>query len=222
VTAGVYVQYGCGFSAGDGWLNFDASPVLRLERIPLIGDAISGAFSGNRRRFPATVRYGDIRKGPLVQAGTADAVYASHVLEHLSLSDFKKALKNTHAMLATGGVFRLIVPDLLERARHYVSTAGENPRAAEWFMRETFLGREHRPTRILGLLREFFGNSAHLWMWDEASLTEELKHAGFAGVRRCEIGDSGLDAFDSVEMASRFHDPSLNIRECAMEARKPA
>ncbi len=70
----VYVQYGCGYSACEGWLNFDASPTLRIERIPLFGNIISAAFSGNRDRFPASVRYGDIRKGPLVPEGSADGV----------------------------------------------------------------------------------------------------------------------------------------------------
>lgn len=107
-----YVQYGCGFSAGDGWLNFDASPTLRIEKIPFFGKIASVALSGNSDRFPESVRYGDIRKGPLVPAGTADGIYASHVLEHLSLVDFRKALANTYLMLADGGVFRLIVPDL--------------------------------------------------------------------------------------------------------------
>ena len=98
-----YVQYGCGFSVGEGWLNFDASPTLRIERIPFFGNKVSAVFSGNRERFPASVRYGDICKGPLVPAGTADGVYASHVLEHLSLSDFRKALANTYKMLADEG-----------------------------------------------------------------------------------------------------------------------
>ena len=81
-------------------------------------------------------------------AGTADGVYASHVLEHLSLSDFRTALENTYRMLADGGVFRLIVPDHFERARKYVSTAKENPEAAEHFIRATLLGKEYRPRGI--------------------------------------------------------------------------
>jgi hypothetical protein len=76
-----YVQYGCGFSAGEGWLNFDASPTVRIERIPFFGNMFSVAFSGNFHRFPASVKYGDIRKGPLIPPGTADGIYASHVLE---------------------------------------------------------------------------------------------------------------------------------------------
>ncbi|MCI5142460.1 MAG: methyltransferase type 11, partial [Candidatus Electrothrix sp. ATG1] len=30
-----FIHYGCGLSAPESWLNFDASPTLRLQRIPL-------------------------------------------------------------------------------------------------------------------------------------------------------------------------------------------
>lgn len=215
-----YIQYGCGFSVGEGWLNFDASPTLRIERIPLFGDKVSAAFSGNRERFRACVRYGDICKGPLLPAGTADGVYASHVLEHLSLSDFRKALENTYEMLADGGVFRLIVPDLLERARRYVFKAEKKSEAAEEFLRSTLLGKEHRPRGLSGILRDLVGNSGHRWMWDETSITEELRWVRFTRIRRCSCGDSGIPMFDAVEEASRFYDMDLNIQGCAMEARK--
>src|SRR5262249_14688069 len=104
----VYVQYGCGFSAGKDWLNFDNSPTLRIERLPAIG-TILWKTTGNARRFPILVEYGDILKGLPVAANTAKGVYASHVLEHLALNDFKTAIQNTFRMLAPGGVFRLIV-----------------------------------------------------------------------------------------------------------------
>jgi hypothetical protein len=216
-----YVQYGCAFSAAEGWQNFDASPTLWIERLPGIGDILSAVFSGNNGRFPKSVKFGDIRKGPLVPAGTADGVYASHVLEHLSLDDFRIALVNTHEMLSHGGVFRLIVPDLYERARRYVLDAEINPAAAEAFMRSTYLGKQSRPTGAIGIVRQFLGNSDHLWMWDESSITQELSRAGFTDIRRCDIGDSGIKIFEQVECKGRFYDIDLGIRECAMEARKP-
>ena len=123
-------------------------------------------------------------------------------------------------MLADGGVFRLIVPDLFERARRYVSTAEEKAEAAEEFLRATLLGKEYRLTGLSGILRDIIGNSGHLWMWDETSITEELKRVGFTRIRRCNCGDSGIPMFDAVEEASRFYDTSLNLQECAMEAQK--
>ncbi len=34
----IYVQYGCGLSAPAGWNNYDASPTLRLQKLPVVGD----------------------------------------------------------------------------------------------------------------------------------------------------------------------------------------
>ena len=54
-----YLQYGCGWWAPKGWRNFDASPTLRFERLPLIG----WLYTRNSQRFPENVEYGDIVKG---------------------------------------------------------------------------------------------------------------------------------------------------------------
>ena len=98
------MNYGCGFSPGDGWLNFDSSPTLRFERIPLLGKV----YTKNEQRFPANVMYGDIVKGPLCPPNEAAGVFASHVLEHLTYSDFSIALKHTWIMLKPSGIFRLL------------------------------------------------------------------------------------------------------------------
>jgi hypothetical protein len=218
----VYVQYGCGFSVGDGWMNFDSSPTLRLERIPLLGNALSALFSGNKQRFPAVVRYGDIRKGLPVADGTVRGVYASHVLEHLSFLDLRQALVNTMRMLAPGGIFRLIVPDLQERAKRYVAEAEKGSSdAAAAFLRNSHLGWEQRPRTLIGHVRQLIGGSAHLWMWDAYSMTAELQRLGFVQIRRCEFGDSSDPMFSRVEHPGRFVDEYLGTRECALESRKP-
>jgi hypothetical protein len=119
--------------------------------------------------------------------------------------------------LEPGGVFRLIVPDLEERARRYVHEASSRcAEASETFMRTTHLGLEQRPRSLLGRVRLLIGGSAHLWMWDEASIAEELRKSGFISIRRCEFGDA-----DEVEDPGRFIDQSLNLRELAIEACKP-
>lgn len=208
---GLYVQFGAGFSGPEGWLNFDASPTLRLERAPLVGRFVKR----NRSRFPKSVTHGDIIKGLPVPNGSADGVYASHVLEHLSRSDFETALRNTFNILKPGGRFRLIVPDLEWRARSYIADIDSgNRQANDDFMRSAHLGTERRN------LLQALGNSNHLWMWDEPSMTDALTGAGFVSVRRCRIGDSGDPMFDLVEDESRFvagaHD------ELAMEAMRPS
>jgi SAM-dependent methyltransferase len=214
----LYVQYGCGLSCPAGWLNFDASPTLRLQRLPAIGRLFGGAV-----RFPDGVRYGDIVKGLPLADATADGVYASHVLEHLTLADCAVALRNTFALLKPGGLFRLVVPDLECRARQYLKRLeGGDAQANTWFMRAAGFGAERRSRGAAALARTTFGNSAHLWMWDERALAAALRQAGFADVRRCRFNDCADPAFRAVEDAGRFLDAAERLEECAMEARKPA
>ena len=81
-----YLQFGCGLSSPERWRNFDASPTLRFERIPVVGTL----YNKNTVRFPKNVEYGDIVKGLPVLDESQCGVYCSHVLEHLSLGDCRQ------------------------------------------------------------------------------------------------------------------------------------
>jgi len=202
-------------------LNFDSSPTLRIERLPIIGKLL-GRMSGNSQCFPDLVKFGDICRGLPVPANSVRGVYASHVLEHLAYNDFRIALQNTFRILEPGGIFRLIVPDLQERARRYIQEVSNgSPAASANFMRACHLGLEQRPKSILGRIRLLVGGSSHLWMWDEPSMAEQLKKAGFIDIKRSEFGDSNDPMFAQVEDLGRFIDSTLNLRELAMTARKP-
>jgi predicted SAM-dependent methyltransferase len=213
----MYVQYGCGLCAPNEWLNFDSSPTLRIEKIYGIGHFIRK----NPHKFPRNVRFGDIICGLALPNNSADAVYASHVLEHFALEDLRKALDNTLNLLKPGGIFRFVVPDLGWTARQYVSSFEiGDAMAASTFVRRCHFGRERNPKTSIAKLSLLFGQSDHLWMWDEFSMRKALVDSGFGQVRRCEIGDSGDPMFDLVEDPGRFFD--AGFPELAFEARKPA
>jgi predicted SAM-dependent methyltransferase len=195
-SSGLYVQYGCGFNAPKNWRNFDASPTLRFERVPVV----SRLYSKNINRFPPNVEYGDIVKGLPLAPESCAALYASHVLEHLSLEDFRAALRNTFDLLQPRGVFRLVVPDLEILARRYLDSS--NSDAALAFMKESSLGVENRSRTIGGFFRSWLGNSSHLWMWDLKSLTRELSEVGFVRIRKCSFGDEPI--FRDAEDRARF------------------
>lgn len=217
------VHYGSHVHAPEDWANFDASPTLLLQRLPLIGGTLH-RMSGMAEKFPPSVRYGDITRGLPFEDGSVSAVYASHVLEHLSHEDFYAALEETHRMLRPGGVFRLIVPDLAGRAQRYLDGhARGDGAAAERFMRETLLGRQSRPKSLKARAKALFGNEVHLWMWDEPSMRAALSAVGFGDIRLCKIGDADDPAFRSVERRNRFFDEDLGgLPEVAMECRKTA
>lgn len=214
----VFVQYGCGFSAPESWLNFDSSPTLRVERLPIVGRYVKK----NAQRFPTNVKLGNIVNGLGLADNSADGVYASHVLEHLTRHECEIALTNTYRMLKPGGIFRLIVPDLQARCERYVSLVREGDETANnWFMRASYLGLEERPRSYVDKLGRAVGGGLHLWMWDLPSMTAALARAGFVRIRRCYQGDCEVEAFQAVEHAERFHDSALGIEELAVEARKP-
>ena len=106
-----YVQYGRGFCALATWRNFDASPTLRFAAHTHYWVAV---FERSASRFPDNVECGDIVRGLPVADGSCRAVYCNHVLEHLSLDEFRWALRYTHALLQGGGIFRLVMPDFEE------------------------------------------------------------------------------------------------------------
>ena len=197
----MYVQYGCGLAAPKEWVNFDASLTLKWERTPLVGRLVSK----NPKKFPENVKQGDIVKGLPVPTGSCHGVYASHVLEHLTLAEFYIALDNTRTVLRRGGIFRLVVPDLEWAAREYIRQLdGGNPAASLLFLERTGLGRKERTKSLRGMVYHFLKTSVHDWMWDSLSLQSALAERGFCNVRRCYFGDCEDPNFALVEDVQRF------------------
>jgi SAM-dependent methyltransferase len=212
-----YVQYGCGLCSPDGWLNFDASPRLRMERAIVLRPFVRATVG---LLFPANVRVGDIVEGLPVSDGSAAGVYCSHILEHVPRDDLPVALRNTFRILRRGGLFRLVVPDLRWRAARYAASAElDDPGAADELLGVCLLGKRTRPRNLFAFAADRFGNTAHLWMYDFAALKSLLEQAGFTAVRRCELGDAGDPMFALVEDKTRFFEGGE--RELAIEAVHP-
>ncbi len=217
MSSSLYVQYGCGLCAPNNWQNFDASPNLWLERFPVFGRLYAGKKSlGSKRisqRFPSNIKYGDIVKGLPIEENSSCGVYASHILEHLSLEDFRVALSNTYKILKPDGIFRLVVPDLEVIASSYISS--DSPNAAIEFLNATGLGIYNRPKGLSAVIQAILGNGGHLWMWDYKSLKHELEVQGFVAVRIAEFSDSVDSNFSDVEDSERF------VNSVAVECKKP-
>ena len=69
---------------------------------------------------PARVVRLDLQKPLPFAAGTFDAVYHSHVLEHLPRSAAPRFLAECRRVLRPGGILRVVVPDLETIARLYL------------------------------------------------------------------------------------------------------
>lgn len=203
-----YIHYGCGGQAPEEWNNYDAAWSLKVQNWLILG----WIFKWDLRRrgkgnliFPENVKYGNIIDGlPNVKDNSVKGVYCSHVLEHLSLSDFHSALKNTFKILAPGGRFRLIVPDLEFQVKKYLKQLdAQDSNASHSFMKNAYLGRETSPRGLREKVREKLAFPYHLWMWDEYSMTKALSDVGFKDISRRTFGDTEDEMFKLVEKESR-------------------
>jgi SAM-dependent methyltransferase len=193
------INFGCGLSVGEGWLNYDASPTLRLQRLPFAGGLARKLV---RPVGPAPAQYGDVVKGLPDQEATVDFVYCSHTLEHLALDDFRRSLKEVFRVLKPNGTFRGVLPDLQAEITRYLED--DAPTACSSFMEYTSLGQASRARGLRGMLQTVLGNSQHLWMWDYKGMERELQSAGFVDVRRASYGDSPFSEFGAVESRDRW------------------
>jgi SAM-dependent methyltransferase len=205
---GQMIQFGCGLCAPSQWRNFDASPTLRLQKMPVFGKLIpSGPFG----RFPENVEYGNIVNGLPIPHDNVKLLYCSHVLEHLTLEELRQALHNCYRHLQPGGIFRFVLPDLEFMSQQYINS--DDSDAALKFMQVTWMGIEKRQRNLHSFLKEWLGGSQHLWMWDYKSLSHELSIVGFKEIRRAYLGDSGIAEFSELENSERW-DNELGIQCC--------
>jgi len=201
------LNIGCWLDVAEGWENIDASPYVRLSKIPLIGNSLLSVMGAPQ--FPPGIKYGDLIKGLKLPPNSCQLIFASHVLEHFTLPDFHTALKNLYWYLQPGGTLRVIVPDLEKYVKSYLaqrSDLASAAQAAHNFMKISFLGETASRSTMFLRLKEVFSNSRHQWMWDEPSLSKALEERGFKDIRRCNYGDWADDRFGAVENYKRHWD----------------
>jgi predicted SAM-dependent methyltransferase len=192
------VQFGSGSEGCRGWLSFDASPTLRLQRLPLLGALAKRLVPPV---FDADVVYGDGRHMPL-ETGSVELLYCSHVLEHLSLEDFRLTLRECRRVLKPGGVFRGVMPDMETWLAPYLNSTEDD--ACEKLWTRSYMASLSRPHGLGARLRDMFGNSKHLWLWDFKATRAELVAAGFVDVRRAQFNDSKYTDFKDIEVRDRW------------------
>lgn len=193
------IDFDCGLRVASSWKNFDASPTLRSQRLPVFGRV---GRSLTQPLFPAEAVFGDVVRGLPVADASTDRVYCFHVLEHLTLIDFRKALAKVLRVLKPGVVFRGMLPDLEHEVRTYLANPAQD--ACSTLLQDTYLGIANWPPGLSGIVRAFLGNNHHLWMRDYKGIRAELETAGFEYVRRSEFFDSQFIEFNAVEDPNRW------------------
>jgi SAM-dependent methyltransferase len=193
----VRLNLGCGPHAPAGWLNVDCFVAAKLARVPVLGPLVraSGLFG---QRWPDGVFVHDLRRPFPWREGSAQVIYSSHFLEHLSKQDGARFLRECHRVLAPGGILRIVVPDL----RAVVDAYREGRIAALDFLERLSVGFEAPGDGWLKRRLAPWFRFPHRCMYDRESLLACFAEVGFEPALRAPF-DSLIEDVASVETDAR-------------------
>lgn len=173
----------------------------QVERLQLPARGLSINVGSGARRLEGWVNIDgwpaelalDFRRGLPLAAGSADRVYLSHVLEHMSYpNDTIQLVREIHRVLAPGGRVRIVVPDIEQCIQAYVAQdrgfyEGRSDIWPEWKIKtrlESFLGYAG-----VGPFPGAFAAS-HKFGFDFETVCHVLEQAGFEEIVRSKYQGS--------------------------------
>ena len=182
------LNIGCGTSGIPGWVNIDNSPTILLSRLPF------GRRIFRTPDWPSDVRRADVRKRIPFSDSSVSYIYSSHTFEHFTYEESLAVAKECFRVLKSGGILRIVVPDLAKIVRDYLADTA-NPKASHRFIGRLLL--------ISGARDVLHPGAHHKQMFDANSLVHLLREAGFASPAVSAFGSSRIPDIAEIELESR-------------------
>ncbi len=214
------LNLGCGTkaSAHPDVLNIDWSIHLRIRRNRVLWGARHVILDADRREaiesLPDNVMLWDLRKGIPFPDGSIEAVYHSHLIEHLDRSAAASFTREVFRVLKPGGIHRVAAPDFEAFCRRYLEhvTMCDNDPALvvdhddviahviDQMVRTEAFGTSQRPPVRRTVENLVLGSAAkrgqtHRWMYDRHSLPQLLREAGFRDARPLAWNKSEIEGW---------------------------
>lgn len=208
------LHLGCGLNTPDGWINLDSSWNARLKN-PFLRKVVKflRLLSPSQLDIPwnPDILIHDVRKPLPFQDSSLEAIYASHLLEHLYLEEATCLLRECFRILMPGSTLRMVVPDLRAIVLEYMAANSSDSSAIEEVTPADILNKKLllRPTksasgnffyRIYKISHDFH---FHKWMYDSHSLITYFKEAGFIDVQERPLHQSRIQGIEVIEKVDR-------------------
>ena len=156
----------------------------------------------NFKKLPDNIIVHDLNKGIPFENNSVDAVYHSHLLEHIDRSKVKDFLREVLRVLKPKGVQRIVVPNLYFLCKSYVEHYEKNTiqknisekhdhyvaAILEQSVRKEAYGSS-KQNKILRIIENILLGDArkrgetHQWMYDSLNLTNILNEVGFKNIK---------------------------------------
>jgi predicted SAM-dependent methyltransferase len=155
----VWINFGCGETSRPGWIGVDRYFASNVDIVL------------------------DLRRALPLPDSSVDLCYSEHVLEHLTPEEGQSHLGEVFRILKPGGIYRVVVPDVIEFVRRYI----EGDRA---FFSLAFPWAE-RPMQAIYAVANW--NGEHRNILDLSELRVMGERAGFAQIERSEAQSSAVE-----------------------------
>ena len=238
------LNLGCGTKTSPQTVNIDWSIHARLRRNRL-GRRLAGLVMNEERRelFEGMdeVVVHNLRKGIPAADASVDAVYHSHVLEHIDRDSVPAFFAEVRRVLRPHGIHRVVVPNLERYAREYLESLErglQDPQARsahdekvsqmilQMVRREAF-GTSNQPRLQRRIENLLLGDArkrgeTHMWMWDRVNLPDALECAGFRDVRIVDWRTSRIPGWASIGLDAGQDGREYKRESMYVEAVAPA
>ncbi len=207
MTPALRLNLGCGRHMPPGWVNVDWALGARFAKLPLFRP-VNTRLHMFDQQWAEGIQLHDLRKKFPWKDASIEAIYSSHLLEHLTREEGQRFLLECGRVLKTGGLVRIVVPDL----RSFVMTYVDGALPARDFVEA--LGVLCGADKV-GLKRRLapWSEFPHKCMYDVESLVNTLKSCGLDAAPR-EPFESALPDIQEIEVADR------TVRAAIAEGRK--
>ena len=187
------LDIGGGWQLLAGWLNIDIETIPGVMRM----DAT--------RRFPFADE-------------TFQYVYCEHMIEHVPHEKGTYMLRECYRVMRRGGVIRVITPNLSAILGLYSPVlSAEQERYLQWFC-QTFT--PDRPPSASSAINAMFRLWGHQFIYDEQTLADAMRTAGFNSVARYPISHSNHPELQNLANESRYPEGLLNFESVTLEGIK--
>ena len=191
------LNLGCGSQTPIGWLNVDYAMGAWLAKIPVLC-SVSNKLKIINFDWPENIFLYDLRKKFPWKDNSVDVVYSSHTLEHLSRNEGLHFLKECYRVLNSGGIIRIIVPDLKVIVDKYIQ--GEIP--ADRLLDKMHVGYESPEDGLLKKKLAPFIRFPHKCMYDTPTLVKVMSEIGFKADSKGAF-ESEIKDVRNIEKADR-------------------